>query len=869
VPLDGVGAQRLADEQLATSFDLAAGPLFHCLLVKLGDTEHLLSITIHHIVSDAWSVGLFLRELSAGYRAGGDAAHADLPELPVQYRDYAVWQRDWLTGDTLEAQVGYWREQLAGAPPALALPVARRRTPAQGAYGDRVRMALDREETAAVHKLSREYGATPYMALLASLATVLGRWSGQDDLVIGAPVSTRRDAGTHHLIGCFVNTLPMRVDLTGDPAFTDVLARVRQVALDGYAHHGETPLDVLVSKLSVPRDPTRTPLFQVILNMVDSAEREWQLPGISVELVDMPALPSKFDLTLNVHEAGGCLRFELIFHGDRYDQPTMCALLDQLRALLNAAAADPTKNILEYPLADPPRAGQSPVPRPAPAPHLAVERHARQHPDRVAVVGPDGSWTYGQLHQAVARVAGTLAGTEGGVGVVKRPGAGFVAAILACGRAGVPYSIVDAGGQHPYLATVLDPDLAELATGEPAPPGEPGAYPDWAVERFDLTGDDRFAALPGTPGQLASAVASAVTAGATLAVPDEANLADPDALAKWLHGTGVTVCYLTPPLLRALASGDPVPALPALRYAFVDNAGDLLARDVDLARTLAPACRVVSVYGLTGTGEPLAAHPVPDTWSVPAAPLRVPLGTEVAAGTAVLTVAGRPAATGEVGEIHAGARRTGDLARRRPDGTLELVPGDVADPLEAVAALRDRPEVHDALVTEYLDLDGEAGTAVYVAGAGGALDAAALRQHLSGQVPEYLVPRQLVPVDRLPLTPDGEYDLAALPDPARDGAAADSYVAPRTPIERQLIEIFEELLDVDRVGVHDTFFELNGFSLLATQLASRIRETFQVELSLREVFSSPTVESLAQLIVQAQLESAGDEELRALLDEIE
>ncbi|HEY1488504.1 MAG TPA: condensation domain-containing protein, partial [Micromonosporaceae bacterium] len=247
-------ALRRADEDATTPFDLASGPLFRFLLIALSDTEHLICITSHHIICDAWSIGLFVRELSALYQAGGDVERAGLPMLPVQYRDFAVWQRGQLVGEVLERDVSYWREQLHGAPPTIALPIARRRLPPAGAGAERVRATLSAPDAAALSGLCRAHGVTVFMVLLAGLATVLSRWSGQPDVVIGAPIARRNAAGTDRLIGFFVNTLPLRIDLSGDPTFAELLERVRQSSLNGYAH-ADAPLDVLVKEVQVPRDP--------------------------------------------------------------------------------------------------------------------------------------------------------------------------------------------------------------------------------------------------------------------------------------------------------------------------------------------------------------------------------------------------------------------------------------------------------------------------------------------------------------------------------------------------------------------------------------------------------------------------------------
>ncbi|MGV9426186.1 amino acid adenylation domain-containing protein [Streptomyces sp. NPDC003656] len=869
-------ALKLADEQASTAFDLANGPLFRCLLVKLADDEHLLSITIHHIVSDAWSIRLFLGELSRLYEAGGDVDAAGLAPLPVQYRDYAAWQREWLTPKKLEAQVGYWRRHLEGAPAALDLPVARRRSPAQGAEGGRVWAELSAEETAALHELCRAHGVTPFMLLLTLLTTVLRRWSGQEDLVVGVPVTTRNDAATTDLIGFFVNTLPLRVDLSGDPAFDTLLARVRKVALDGYAHSDDTPFDVLVNELQVPRDPNHTPLFQVVLNMVESTSEDWELAGVSVRNVEPPALPSKFDLTLTAHMSDSAVRLELVHHRDRYDAALMRALLAQVRTLLSGAATDPARGILDYPL-------QAPgADTPTAQPPAVAPRPRRPAPDGVALTDSTGSWTYAQVYAAAERVARSLGAREDGdVAVIRRRGAGFAVAALGCALAGVPFSAVAADpglANHPFIATVLDP-----APGEDTPqgaidvralleaPGD-GVVPveeDWTLGRYDLGRQDRFTVLSGGSGAMMSAFNASRAAGATLVVPDDAVAGDPVALSAWLRDSGISVLYLTPPQLRELAAHGA--RLPALRHVFVDNDARLISHDVELARRVSASCRVVALHRVAATGRPLAAFDVPDGWSPETAPLRVPLGARVDGSPVELSgAAGHPVAPGEIGEIRSDARHTGDLGRLLPDGTAEfaVASGTRGDLVEVVAALRDLPAVRDALVTERVGADGRVQLVAFVAAEEGAVSTSELRRQLTTRVPELLMPQQLVMLDHLPLTPDGDYDLLGLPDPAGDDPT-DLYVAPRTPVERQLVEVFEELLGIEGVGVHNTFFELNGFSLLATQLVSRIRETFRIELALREVFESPTVESLAQLIVRSQAEQADAADLEALLSELE
>ncbi len=876
-------ARILADEDARTPFDLTKGPLLRCQLIKLSESDHLLAVTMHHIVSDAWSVGLFLRELSELYKTGGDVQQADLPQLPVQYRDFAIWQREWLDGGTLDTQLRYWRDHLAGAPPAVALPTNRRRSRSQGAVGGRVRATLPLEQVEAIRSFRRKHGVTLFMTLLATLATLLRRWSGQEDLVIGAPIASRNNVETAQLIGFFVNTLPLRVDLSGDPTFAELLERVRTVALEGYAH-GETPFDVLVKELQLSRDPTRTPLFQVALNMVDIAEETAQFDGVSVDFEESPVLPSKFDMMLNARERIGTLDLELAFHADRYDRETAQSFLEQCCNLLRAVVADPEGRIQDYPLQD--------------SANLAtLEEVGTQEDGDRAANGAGIDWAYAQVSGRASALAPTLAeryaGHQGSISVVQRSTADFATAVLACMEAGVPFSIVEDGEavltRAPQNTVTLDPDppagltqevvdvraLLHDDTDSQEPqrnPGSRGGYSSAVAESLSLDRSDRVAILGGCRGHVIFGLSAAVSGGAAALVPDNGTVGDSESLIGWLEANSVSVLYLTPAQLRALAGDGMGLELPSLRYAVIDNSGELTSQDIVALRRLSPSCRCISAFGATRTGQPIAIFATPDTWNSETAPLRIPLGRIVQGVDAELrNPVGRPCVVGEVGQIYFQGEPTGDLARLMHDGTIQIADGTDEPPAEIVAALRDLPAVTDAVVvSELSDTDDRSTRIAYVATTDPELTEATLSQHLRLHVADYLVPDRFSLVDdRLPLTCRGDYDLTVLPAPADLLEPAETYVAPRTPLEGQLTEILQTLLEVERVGVHDAFFEFGGFSLLATQLVSRIHETFHCQLSLLDVFESPTVEGLAELVVQAQAELVDPGDLAALLAEIE
>lgn len=881
-----LAALRLADEQATTEFALGRGPLFRCLLIRLADDDHLLAITAHHIVCDDWSVGLFTRELAALYSAQGDPERAGLGEHAISYRDYAAWQRDGLSGDRLTPALDYWRSQLSGAPTALALPAASRRIDVRRSGSLRA-AELTRSETTAVRDLCRAHGATSFMICCAAFAALLGRWSGQSEVVIGVPLAGRTDPGTESLIGFLINMVPIRVDLSGEPTFAELVARVRQTCLDGYAQ-ATVPLDVLVERLGVVRDPRRPPLFEVMLNVMNHVGGDGaELDGLtSSDVQPASALPSKYDLSLNLTESGQRLRLELHVNPDRFPAELTAAFGDQLVTLLRDALAEPDRLVTGCAVEPPPGVGRSmDTDQPSdsapghPEPDTESRRQPVPHPDRIAVVSAEGTCRYGDLDRQVRRIARDLSPT-GHVGVVRRWSAGFVAAWSACVAAGVAYTLVEDDPTVPLsymgVTETLDPPLGSGADPVGEPVHEPsdervddlaemkahgGAAGELARQRWGLDGTDRLAVATTRPGLLATGLAAALASGGTLLLPVD------DDLEGWLRSVDPTVVLLTAVQLRSLAG-----PLPTVRRIVVEHDGDLLAADLRAARQVGPGARVSAVYRPDRDGRPRFSFEVPPDWNAALAPLRVPLGEPwPGAQPKLLGAADRLASIGEVAELCLGSYRTGDLVRRWPDDGLAPAGrvGDdpAADLLETAAELRELPEVSDALVVESTDADGQPVLIGYVAGPEPTEDAVALRQALGVRLPEHLLPRQLLVLAALPRTPAGEYDLDALPLP--DLAAADTYVAPRTPFETELTAIFVELLGVERIGVHDTFFELNGFSLLATQLTARIRDSFAVELPLREVFASPTVAGLAHLILQVRAEQASAAELEALLDEVE
>ena len=349
----GAGEQDvelLAGEEAMLPFDLEHGPLLRAALLRVGGRAHVLLLTVHHAVSDVWSRTVLLRELAAHYRAFAAGRPSPLPELPLQYADYAAWQRQWLRGEALEERLGYWRERLAGLEP-LELPADRPRPAVETHRGAQRRVELDAQLTGGLRGLSRRQGVTLFMTLLAGFQALLARYSGQQDVAVGTPVANRDRVELEGLIGFFVDTLVLRTDLGGDPSFRELLERVREVTLGAHSHH-EVPFEKLVDELRPVRDPSRNPLFQVMLALQNVPREEPELPGLDLDVLPVSRPASKFDLSLSLWEQGEGLAGVLTYSTDLFEAATVDRLVGHLRLVLEAMVADPDTRVWELPLLD-------------------------------------------------------------------------------------------------------------------------------------------------------------------------------------------------------------------------------------------------------------------------------------------------------------------------------------------------------------------------------------------------------------------------------------------------------------------------------------------------------------------------------------
>ena len=341
--------RRLALDDAQRPFDLGRGPLLRARLLRRGEEDHTFLLTMHHIISDGWSMAVLIRELGALYAALAAGEPSPLPELAVQYADYAHWQQQWLQGETLENQLAYWRKQLAGLPPLLELPTDRPRPPVGSWRGATESITLTRDLSQQLRTLGQREGATLFMTLLAAFQTLLYRYSDQEDICVGTPIANRTRAETEALIGFFVNTLVLRTDLSGEPSFRQLLKRVREVALGAYAHQ-DLPFEMQVEALQPERDLSHTPLFQVMFGLQNTPVEPLELPGLTLSPMEFETGVAMFDLTLMMAESPEGLVASFEYNSDLFDRATIIRLAQHFQILLEAILADPDRPISQLPL---------------------------------------------------------------------------------------------------------------------------------------------------------------------------------------------------------------------------------------------------------------------------------------------------------------------------------------------------------------------------------------------------------------------------------------------------------------------------------------------------------------------------------------
>jgi amino acid adenylation domain-containing protein len=956
-------AHRLIDEAIRRPFNLSTDLMLRVLLLQLGDHEHILVLVKHHVASDRWSSGVFWREVAALYTAFSSRQPANLPELPIQYADYAVWQREWLKGKELEEQLAYWKKQLEGAPAVLNLPSDCPRPAVQCHRGARQSITLSKDLSEKLRALSRKEGVTLYMTLLAAFQILLYRHTGQEDIVVGSPIANRNRCEIEGLIGFFINTLVLRSDLSGNPCFRELLGRVRKTALGAYEHQ-DLPFEKLVEELQPERSLSYSPLFQVLFNMADQWDSKLDLPGLTTARLSFSEAESKFDLTLYVKEQNDVISFNLVYRVDLFSGSWMTCFLRQYRYLIEQIVSAPEKLVRSYSLVTP----ESGVLLPDPSAVLAEPPQqlvtdtflswAKKTPAQTAVSQGEHAWTYEQLteradtFERVLRARGLEPGDV--VAVHGRRSFGLIAAMIGTLLSGgvlllIDYNLPDQrkqlmlkeararkilsigdGGENAWVNGDRDLDilsvdpangfaldlernghlkttsLPEVSPNDPAyifftsgTTGIPKAvlgchkglshFLKWQRETFAIEPNDRVAQLTSLSfDAVLRDIFLPLTSGATLCLPEQNDHPDSDGMIRWLEHERISVLHTVPSLAETWLAPVVQPlSLPDLRRVFFagEPLTDALVRQ--WRSTFQSAAEIVNLYGPTETTLVKCFYRVPADMRTGVQPVGSPI-TETQA--LVLAHDNRLCGVNEPGEIvlrtpfrslgyvnapEESQKRfvknpfredpgdliyfTGDAGRYRPDGSLEIlgrlddqvkIRGVRVEPAEVTAILSQHPLVASGIVVGKKNERGETCLVAYVvASEQRPTMTAQLRSYLLDRLPAAMVPSAFVFLDSLPLTPNGKLDRKALPEADhRRSEPERGFVAPRTELEKIVAGIWAEVLKLERIGVHDNFFDAGGHSLLATQTFSRIRVALQVDLSVRALFEKPTVASLCEYI---------------------
>ncbi len=947
----------IAESQLP--FELSIAPLIRVTVIRLSKTSHVLLITMHHIISDGWSMGVFIDELSRLYQTFYAGKLPQLPELAIQYADFAYWQRQWLSGDVLQRQLDFWKELLAAAPPLLELPTDRPRPSIQTFAGSFVEFPLDRELSQQLSTLSQQSGTTLFMTLLAAFAVLLARYSGQDDIVIGSPIANRNRSEVESLIGFFVNTLVLRTKLQSNPTFCELLELVKQMTLGAYEHQ-DLPFEKLVEELQPERSLSYSPLFQVMFEMENTPSGKLELPGLQIQPLEMENINAKFDLTLSIQASESGLICGWEYKTDLFDRSTTDRLAVNFQTLLKSIVANPHQQVAQLPLLSAIEQQQlveewnqthTDYPLDRCFPQLFEAQVART-PDAIAVSFGDRHLTYEQLNIRANQWARHLVelgvGPETIVALVSDRNPDFLTAILAVFKAGGAYLPINPHHPTERIEQVLSqsqvsliltssswismltaianslnnsPQLidfhqlnTEYYSSENLPVRCSPSNLAYVIYTSGSTGKPKGAMLEhqGMVNHLYAKVKDlgltshdivAQTAaqtfdisiwqflipllvGARVEIVSTETATDPAQLLSFVEHQHISILEIVPSLLRAILQNIEIStAPPQLSLRWLLLTGETLPPQ--LCRQWLeyyPNIPMINAYGPTECSDDVTHYPI---YQLPAPEiLNLPIGRPVAnTQLYILDSQLQPVPIGVAGELYVGGAgvgrgylgdlqltqqafidnpfnpvtsgclyKTGDKARYLPDGNIEFlgridyqvkIRGFRIELGEIEAVLTQHPDIQAAAVIDREDKPGDRYLAAYIVSSQ-ALTTNDMRDFLKQKLPDYMLPGAFVFLDAIPLTTNGKVDRQALPAP--DLRTSDTFVPPSDALELQLMQIWEEVLHVSPIGIHDNFFNLGGHSLLAVSLMARIQQQFDKNLSLATLFQGATIAHIAKII---------------------
>jgi amino acid adenylation domain-containing protein len=957
-------ARRLQQECLRT-FDLERDLMLRGCVLQIDRHEQILLVVLHHIAFDGWSMGIFTAQLQELYVAFCHDRLPQLPDLPIQYADFAVWQRQYLQDEVLATHLNYWQQQMSGAPALLSLPTDRSRPAIQTFSGGSCAFKIDRDLTSALSRLSQQSGATLFMTLLAAFNTLLYRYTGSEDLVVGAPIASRDRRELTGLIGFFANTLVLRTDVAGNPNFLELLERVKKVAVGAYTHQ-DVPFELLVEKLQPQRDLSYSPLFQVMFAFEeDVAPRQLELPNLITSPYQLSLHTAQFDLTLCLEKQAEGLVGRWEYNTDLFDRATIDRLVGHFQTLLQGIIANPHQPISQLPIltaAERDRLlltwNQTQTADPQDkCIHQLFEEQVELHPDRLAVVLERQQLTYRELNTRANQLAHHLSTlgvkADALVGISTNRSLETIVGILGILKAGGAYVPLDPAYPRERLALIiedaaisvlltqsclienlpahhaqvvrLDVDLPNLPsaqnfTTEVAPhnlayvmytSGSTGTpkgvliehrslvnYAVAAKHEYKAVPTDRILQFASLNFDIsAEEIYTCLTAGATLVLRTEETI-ELGTFVRQCREWEITVVSLPTAYWHELTIGletDNLILPPSLRLVIIGGEQVAAARFSIWRERVGAQVRLVNTYGPTEAT-------ISVLWSDLSALALDPTNLEIPIGRPIPNIQAyildrqlQPVPIGVPGELYVGGAglargylnrpdltaaafipnpfsqeysgrlyKTGDLTRYRSDGKIEYL-GRIDNQVKIrgfrielgeIETLLDRhPAIEQALAIVREDSPGDKRLIAYCV-----TDLAAppqindLRDFLSQQVPNYMVPAAFVLLNSLPMTANGKVDRRALPVPEllRQDPTA-TFVAPRDPLEQQLTQIWQRVLQTQSIGIRDNFFELGGHSLIAVRLFTEIEKTWGKSFPLATIFQAQTIEKLANILVNKVL----------------
>jgi len=929
-------------------FDLERSPGIRATLIRLNDRNHVLQITLHHIISDGWSLGIMVRDTASFYEAFKRGLLNSLPPLKMQYRHFALEQRTAVRESEMEIHLQYWRKHLAGEP-LMYLPADRIPPVVSRHAGSKLPIQLRADLFTKLQDIGRQEGLTLFMVLLTSLLLVLRRWMRQEDLAVGTAAANRERTELEQLIGFFINTLALRVNLGGNPTISQLLQRVRLACLGAYAHQ-DVPFDKLVLELNPDRNLNRSPLFQVMLALQNAPAPDFHLAGLRLEPLTFDLGISQFDMALSVWDVRGRMEGWLEYSTELFEMQTMQRFLEHWQRALEEMVVDASKEISSVHLLSfkeqrqileewNTTAQENQLDRYV---HDLFEQNAQRTPKAVAVTHGEDELTYRELNERSNQLAHYLIrlnlGPEKLVGIFLPRSTEMIVAMVGTLKAGAAYipldpdyppdrlrfmlddarasrvlthtALADRLGWRRELTVSLDNHREAIAKESPANPrtklsplnlayviytsgstGQPKGVQishasllnlvRWHLQAFDMSSSDVASQMASLGFDAAVwEIWPCLVAGAKLCLVDDHVRLSPTDLRDLILARNITISFMPTPVAENVLAVE-WPEKTSLKTLLAG--GDRLHRCVSrplpflLINNYGPTeCTVIASSMTVDSGkemDPPIGYPIRNTKiyvlddEMELSPARIAGELYIGGAGLARSYVSHPEMTAEKfvpdpfsqepgGRLY----RTGDLARWRLDGSLEFlgradeqvkIRGFRIELGEIEIALREIPGVRDAVVTVLEEHARQQQLVAYITGS--VTSIAEFRRHLQRRLPAYMIPAAFVPMESLPLTPNGKVDRRSLPKPHATDRHEQEYVAPRTATQQLICGIFTQVLGVEQIGLHDSFFHLGGHSLLASKVILRLEEVFQIKLPLRVLFEAANAEDLALAVEEALL----------------